>query len=81
MVVHFTREKVDRLLVCNPTYVAKKSGAKTDFRDAIHLANELRCGHLKEVYHDDSVWVQLRTSVSGYLDVVEEIVRFKNRTI
>ena len=73
------REKVDRLLVCNPTYVAKKSGAKTDFRDALHLANELRCGHLKEVYHDDSVWVQLRTSVSGYLDVVEEIVRFKNR--
>ena len=73
------REKVDRLLVCNPTYVAKKSGAKTDFRDALHLANELRCGHLKEVYHDDSVWVQLRTSVSGYLDVVEEIIRFKNR--
>lgn len=73
------REKVDRLLVCNPTYVAKKSGAKTDFRDAIHLANELRCGHLKEVYHDDSHWVQLRTSVSGYLDIVQEIVRFKNR--
>ena len=40
------REKVDRLLVCNPTFVAKKPGAKTDFRDAIHLANELRCGHL-----------------------------------
>jgi hypothetical protein len=57
----------------------KKSGAKTDFRDAIHLANELRCGHLKEVYHDDSVWVQLRTSVSGYLDIVQEIIRFKNR--
>jgi hypothetical protein len=36
----------------NPTYVAKKSGAKTDFRDVIHLANELRCGHLKEVLHD-----------------------------
>ncbi|MDD4973722.1 MAG: transposase [Bacteriovorax sp.] len=64
------RKKVDRLLVCNPTYVAKKPGAKTDFRDAIHLANELRCGHLREVYHDDSHWVQLRTSVSGYLDIV-----------
>jgi transposase len=73
------REKVDRLLVCNPTYVAKKSGAKTDFRDAIHLANELRCGHLKEVFHDNSHWAQLRTSVSGYLDIVQEIVRFKNR--
>jgi transposase len=73
------KEKVDRLLVCNPTYVAKKQGAKTDFRDAIHLANELRCGHLQEVYHDDSHWVQLRTSVSGYLDIVQEIIRFKNR--
>ena len=73
------REKVDRLLVCNPTFVAKKPGAKTDFRDAIHLANELRCGHLREVFHDDSHWAQLRTSVSGYLDIVQEIVRFKNR--
>lgn len=73
------RDKVDRLLVCNPTFVAKKPGAKTDFRDAIHLANELRCGHLREVYHDDSHWVQLRTSVSGYLDIIQEIVRFKNR--
>lgn len=72
-------EKVDRLLVCNPTYVAKKAGAKTDFRDALHLANELRCGHLKEVFHDNSHWAQLRTSVSGYLDIVQEIVRFKNR--
>ncbi|NOT79965.1 MAG: transposase [Bacteriovoracaceae bacterium] len=55
----------------------QKPGAKTDFRDAIHLANELRCGHLREVFHDDSHWAQLRTSVSGYLDIVQEIVRFK----
>ncbi len=32
------REKVDRLVVCNPVYLAKKQGAKTDFRDALHLA-------------------------------------------
>lgn len=25
------KDKVDQLLVCNPTYVAEKSGAKTDF--------------------------------------------------
>ncbi len=73
------REKVDNLLVCNPTYVAKKQGAKTDFRDALHLAEELRTGHLKAVFHDSSHWSQLRTSVSGYLDIVQEIVRFKNR--
>lgn len=28
------KDKVDHLLICNPTYVAKKQGAKTDFRDA-----------------------------------------------
>ena len=73
------REIVDDLLVCNPVYVAKKQGAKTDFRDALHLAQELRTGHLQAVYHDSSHWIQLRVSVSGYLDIVEEIVRFKNR--
>lgn len=73
------KEKVEKLLICNPTYVAKKQGAKTDFTDALHLANELRCGHLKEVFHEDSHWAQLRISVSGYLDLVQEIVRTKNR--
>lgn len=73
------REHVDELLVCNPTYVAKKSGAKTDFRDALHLAQELRTNHLKPVFHDSSHWSDIRVSVSGYLDIVEEIVRFKNR--
>lgn len=73
------REKVDQLLVCNPVYVAKKAGAKTDFRDALHLAQELRTGHLQSIFHDSSHWMQLRVSVSGYLDVVQEIVRTKNR--
>lgn len=73
------REHVDELLVCNPTYVAKKSGAKTDFRDALHLAQELRTNHLKPVFHDSSHWSEIRVSVSGYLDLVGEIVRFKNR--
>lgn len=31
-------EHVDHLLVCNPVYVAKKQSAKTDYRDALHLA-------------------------------------------
>jgi len=73
------KDKVDRLLICNPTYIAKKQGAKTDFRDALHLAQELRTNHLQPVFHDTSHWMELRTSVSGYLDIVEEIVRFKNR--
>ena len=73
------KDKVDHLLICNPTYVAKKQGAKTDFRDALHLAQELRTNHLQAVFHDTSHWMELRTSVSGYLDIVEEIIRFKNR--
>jgi transposase len=73
------KDKVDKLLICNPTYVAKKQGAKTDFRDALHLAQELRTNHLQPVFHDTSHWMEIRTTVSGYLDIVEEIVRFKNR--
>ncbi|MBK8202463.1 MAG: transposase [Bdellovibrionales bacterium] len=57
----------------------KKQGAKTDFRDALHLAQELRTNHLQAVFHDTSHWMEIRTTVSGYLDIVEEIVRFKNR--
>jgi len=47
-------EHVDELIVCNPVYLAKKPGAKTDFRDALHLAQELRTGHLKPVHHEPS---------------------------
>ena len=72
-------EHVDVLIVCNPVYLAKKPGAKTDFRDALHLAQELRTGHLKPVHHESSRWIELRTLVSGYLALVEEIVRSKNR--
>ena len=73
------KDKVDNLLICNPTYVAKKQGAKTDFRDALHLAQELRTNHLQPVFHDTSHWMEIRVTVSGYSDIVEEIVRFKNR--
>lgn len=66
-------------MVCNPVYLAKKPGAKTDYRDALHLAQELRTGHLKPVYHDESQWIELRVLVNSYLGLVEEIVRAKNR--
>ncbi len=72
-------EEVDELLVCNPVYIAKKQGAKTDYRDALHLAQELRTNHLKPVYHDVSKWIELRVLVHSYLDLVQEIVRTKNR--
>ncbi len=73
------KDQVDKLIVCNPVFIAKKQGAKTDLRDALHLAQELRTGHLVPVYHDDSKWIQLRTLVYGYLALIDEIVRAKNR--
>jgi transposase len=72
-------EKVDKMVVCNPCYLTKHQGPKTDYRDALRLANELRGNFLKAVYHDESHWIQLRVLVSGYLDLVSEIVRSKNR--
>jgi transposase len=73
------KEQVDGLIVCNPVFVAKKPGAKTDDRDALHLAQELRTGHLVPVYHDESHWIELRVLVSGYLALIDGIVRAKNR--
>ena len=72
-------EQVDHLLVCNPVYVAKKQGAKTDYRDALHLAQELRTGHLKPVFHEKSHWIELRVLTNNYLALVDDIVRAKNR--
>ncbi len=55
-------EYVDEVLACNPVYIAKKQGAKTDFRDALHLAQELRTGHLKAVHHGETSNRSLKTS-------------------
>lgn len=73
------KDQVDRLVVCNPSFVAKKPGAKTDDRDALHLAQELRTGHLVPVYHDESHWIELRVLVNSYLGLIDSIVRAKNR--
>jgi len=72
-------KEVKRLVVCNPVYLGRKVGAKNDYRDALHLANELRCNHLVEVHHDGSEFAELRSLVSGYNDLIQEIVRTKNR--
>jgi hypothetical protein len=48
------KDTVAKLIIYNPTYVAKKQVAKTDFLDALHLAQELRTNHLQPVFHDTS---------------------------
>lgn len=73
------KPEVDNLVVCNPVFLAKRQGAKTDYRDALHLAQELRTNHLKPVHHEDSKWMELRTLVNSYSDLVDGIVATKNR--
>ena len=73
------KKEVDELTVCHPGYLNKRQGAKNDRNDAWHLANELRCGHVVPVFHDPSELMDLRVLVSGYNDLITEIVRTKNR--
>jgi transposase len=70
---------VKELIVCHPGFLGNRPGAKSDRKDAIHLANELRCGHVVPVYHEQSETMDLRALVGAYKDVVREIVRAKNR--
>jgi len=70
------KDEVDDLTVCQPR---EKGGAKTDEIDAGEIADLLRVGRLKPVFHEDSELMYLRTLISGYGDAVEEIVRTKNR--
>ena len=78
--IHLTlHDKVNKLIVCNPVYLTRKKGAKTDFKDTLHLAQELRTDHLEEVYHDSSEWMEIRIFVSGYQDIISEIICSKNR--
>lgn len=72
--------EVDRLVVCDPYRNRLLSdGPKDDKIDAEKLVQLLRSGMLKEVYHGQGEYVELRRLVSGYHDVVCAGVRLKNR--
>lgn len=71
---------VDKITVCNPMYVTKKTKAKTDYIDALHLATELRAGNLASVYHDhENPLLDLRLLISAYRSLVKQHVQTKNR--
>jgi len=70
------KDEVEELVVCQPR---EKKGPKTDEIDAGELADLLRVGRLKSVFHADSVLMNLRVLVSGYNDVMIELGRAKNR--
>lgn len=71
--------EVDQLVVCNPAQRPSPQGPKTDYLDALELANLLRLNALRGVYHGAKRWMDLRTLLSGYGDVTQELVRAKNR--
>lgn len=58
--------KVDKLIVCHPAYLPRKSGPKNDYRDASHLAIQLKAGNYTPVFHDDSPLMYLRSIINHY---------------
>ena len=73
------KNEVDELVVCNARYLAEKQGPKTDYRDALHLADELRTNHLVPVFHEENDFMEIRSQVGAYKDLVREITQTKNR--
>jgi len=70
------KDEVQELVVCQPR---EKKGPKTDEIDAGELADLLRVGRLKSVFHSDSLLMDLRVLTSGYDDTMQELTRIKNR--
>lgn len=70
---------VDKLIVCDPRH--NRWIAKEDFADdrtsAIKLAQLLRGGYIKEIYHPDDTGAELRALFLHYYDVNHQISRFK----
>jgi transposase len=70
------KDEVDELVVCQPS---EHDGPKNDERDAGEIADLLRVGRLKPVFHADNELMNLRTLVSGHEDLVGVINCEKNR--
>lgn len=73
------KDEVDELIVCNPVANKEYKKKKTDKLDARKLAKLLRGNFLTPVFHDGSKRERFRGLMSGYQDLVNETVRFKNR--
>ena len=73
------KDEVDELLVCNPAANSEYKKKKTDKVDAKKLAKLLRGDFLTPVFHDGSKRERFRGLMSGYQDLVNDTVRFKNR--
>jgi transposase len=70
---------VSKIIVCSPAANVQYKRAKTDKLDARNLANLLRGGYLKPVFHDGSGREKFRVILSAYEDIVQDSTRIKNR--
>jgi transposase len=72
--------KVQQVLVCNPRRNALlKEGSKSDKVDARKLAELLRTGMLRAVYHGENGLRTLRELVRSYQTISKDLTRVMNR--
>jgi transposase len=72
--------RVEELVVCDPRHNALlKEGSKTDRNDAHKLADLLRTGMLRPVYHGRRSLRPLQELVHGYETLAEDTTRTMNR--
>jgi len=76
------RPYVDELIVADPkqNHWISKNEQKDDVGDAVRLAQLLRLGVLKPVYHSqDQRWVEFRSLMQHHQDLTQHMVRTKNQ--
>src|SRR5271167_633105 len=72
--------KVHQILVCNPRRNAfLKEGSKSDKMDARKLAELLRAGLLRPVYHGENGLRTLRELARSYQNISKDLTRVMNR--
>jgi transposase len=69
---------VAKLIVCDPRKIGRE-GSKTDRLDAKKLADRLREGSLKPVYHGEHSTRTLKELARSYVNLVRDCTRTKNR--
>jgi len=77
---HLLQPQVQQVLVCNPRRNALlKEGNKSDKVDARKLAELLRSGMLRPVYHGENGLRTLRESGRSYQTISKDLTRVMNR--
>ncbi len=74
------RSTVDRLIVCDPAESANpRHDRKSDELDATRLAQLLRMGQLKPIFHPSHSLDALRSPLKTYQELTQDTTRCKNR--